>query len=141
MPLGKVSLPGKWVKTNYSEVCGQQWLVNSDSVSVAIAFTRYDKFEFYKKELTNFNYVKAYYEWDAKYLAKQLSMNETIVKSDTAKHYLVWRIWGEHDQLKMNSYFLFGYKNYSVSSFAISDCKWTEMEKVKFLEDLYLKEF
>ena len=139
LPLGGVSLPGKWTKTRYSNVSGQQWFKNPDSVSVAIAFTQCNRYEFYKKELKDFSFVKAYYEWDAKYLAKAYNIQDTILLADTTNNYIVWRLWGNNKGLEINSYYLFGYKNCSVHNFYVSTDKWTQEQKVQFLQDLYLK--
>ena len=67
IPLGAVSIQGKWSKTHYNTVSNQQFFVNRDSIEIAIAFNRYDQYEFNpsgaKKEM---DFVKAYNERDSK---------------------------------------------------------------------------
>jgi len=46
LPFGSVSIHGKWEKTHYNNVSGQQFFTNGDSISIAIAFNRFDKYEF-----------------------------------------------------------------------------------------------
>lgn len=139
LPFGSVSLPGKWNKTSYNSSSRQQWFKSPDSISVAIAFTQCNQYEFYKSELKDFSFVKAYYEWDSKYLTTQLNMNDTILQADSLNNYIVWRLWGKNKELEMDCYFLFGYRNCSVHNFYVSTDKWTEEKKVKFLQDLYLR--
>ena len=138
-PLGSVSLPGEWTKTHYADISHQQWFKNADSISVAVAFTACDYYEFSKKDLKDFAFVKAYYEWDAKYLSEQLNIRDTILLADTVNNYIVWRLWGESKKIEIDSYFLFGCRNCSVSNFSITANKWPEEQNVKFLLDLYLK--
>lgn len=139
LPLGSVSLPGVWVKTRYTNESNQQWFTNHDSISVAIAFTPCDSYEFYKKDLKDLEFVKAFYEWDAKFLAKNLNMHDTILKIDTTNNYFVWRLSGKNKEFEVDNYFLFGYKSCSVHNFYVSTTKWTEEQKVQFLQDLYLR--
>ena len=133
-PLGSVSLPGQWVKGNYNSVSGQQWF-KKDSISLAIAFTQCDKYEFSKKDLKDFNFVKEYYEWDSKYLADTKKLTRQIIVSDSVNQYIIWRLFGDN----FDNHFLFGNKNCAVHNYNVATKKWTEEEKVQFLQRLYLK--
>lgn len=135
LPLGSVSLPGKWTKDHYNSVSNQQFFKNADSVSAAIAFTQCGNYEFSRKDLKDFAFVKAYYEWDSKYLAERLKVSREILVKDSLQQYIVWRLFGP----KVESYFLFATKNCAVHNYYVATAKWTKEEKVKFLQDLYLK--
>lgn len=135
LPLGSVSLPGKWTKDHYNSVSNQQFFKNADSVSVAIAFTQCNSYEFSRKDLKDFAFVKAYYEWDSKYLAERLKVNREILVKDSLQQYIVWRLFGPN----VESYFLFANKNCAVHNYYVSTPRWTKEEKVKFLQELYLK--
>lgn len=136
IPLGSVSLPGEWIKEKYNPVSGQQWFVNKDTISVSIALTPCNKFEFSKKSLKDFAFVKAYYEWDSKYLAEKNHLTRSILVSDSTNQYIIWRLSGAH----YDDYFLFGNKSCKVHNYSLPSRGWTEEQKIKFLQELYLKQ-
>ncbi len=142
LPYGSVTLPGKWEKTNYNTISRQQFFKNQDSVNIAIAFGRFDKYEFNKNGLqTGYNFVKAYYEWDSKYFVDSHGLERQMVESDSTNHFMVYRISGQIEKGKFDTYFLIGEKNGNISNFSISDTeRWTDIEKTKFLKNLFLTE-
>ncbi len=135
LPLGVIYLPGEWKKEKYNPVSGQQWFVNKDTVLISIALTPCHKFEFSKKSLKDFDFVKTYYEWDSKYLAERHHLNRSVLVSDSIHQYIIWRLSGDHD----DDYFLFGNKNCRIHNYSLPSHGWTEEHKIKFLQDLYLK--
>lgn len=136
LPLGNVSLPGQWMKGKYNPVSGQQWFVNKDTIAVSIALTPCNKFEFSKKNLTDFAFVKAYYEWDSKYLAEKNHLTRSVLVSDSINQYIIWRLTGTN----YDDYFLFGNKSCKVHNYSLPSHGWAEEQKIKFLQDLYLKQ-
>jgi hypothetical protein len=134
LPYGSVSLPGQWKKERYNSVSHQQWFINDDSITTAIAFTHCNGYEFSKKGLNDFAFVKAYYEWDSKYLAERLKCNRTILVADSINKYIIWQLSSD----RLNNYFLFACNNCNVHNYNISTKKWSQEQKIKFLQDLYL---
>lgn len=142
LPYGSAILPGKWEKTNYNTISRQQFFRNQDSVIIAIAFGRFDKYEFNKNgSQTGYNFVSAYYEWDSKYFVDSHGLKREIIERDSTKHFMVYRIFGQIEKGDFDTYFLIGEKNGNISNFSISGTdKWTESEKTFFLKNLFLTE-
>jgi hypothetical protein len=140
LPHGSVSLPGKWDKTNYNTISKQQFFRNQDSIIVAIAFGRYNGYEFNMGGLqTGYNFVKAYYEWDSKYFVDTHGLKRQSIERDSSNKFMVYRIYGQIEKGVFDTYFLIGEKNGNISNFSISDTdKWTENEKTIFLKNLFL---
>lgn len=132
-PLGRVSLPGKWDKTDYLASAHQQFFTNQDSIPIAIAFGPYDKYEFNdNKSLKGNDFVKAFYDWESDYYVSDEIKSE-ILETDTAKQYIIFRFYGP----LVNSYFLVREKNGAVSNFSVhATDKWSEREKIQFLKSL-----
>lgn len=142
LPFGSVILPGKWEKNDYNSISRQQFFRNQDSVIIAIAFGRFDKYEFNMDgSQTGYNFVKAYYEWDSKYFVDSHGLKRQVIESDSSNHFMVYRIFGQIEKGEFDTYFLIGEKNGNISNFSISDTdKWTESEKTNFLKNIYLTE-
>ena len=140
LPYGSVSLPGKWEKTSYNEISKQQFFRNQDSIKIALAFERYNSYQFNTDGThTGFSFVRAYYEWDSKYFMDSFGLNRQTIESDSAANFMIYRIYGQAGQGEFDTYFLIGEKNGNISNFSISIThKWNEGEKVKFLKSLYL---
>src|ERR1051326_7152552 len=141
VPYGSADIPGKWEKEHYNKVSGQQFFTNKDSISLAIAFQSYKGYEFNPKgKLKGFDFVKAFYEWDSKYLIDRYELKRTILVSDSINRYIIYRIYGKQYQASVDTYFLIGEKNGNTSNFSISITdKWSENEKVEFLKKLCLE--
>lgn len=140
LPYGSVTLPGKWEKTDYNTISRQQFFRNQDSVIIAIAFGRFNKYEFNTEgSKTGFDFVKAYYEWDSKYFVNSHRLKRQQIESDSINNFMIYRIYGQIEKDDFDTYFLIGEKNGNTSNFSISDTdKWTENEKIDFLKNLFL---
>lgn len=142
LPYGSVTLPGKWEKTNYNTVSHQQFFINEDSVNISIAFARFNKYEFNTDGLNKgYDFVKAYYEWDSQYFVDAHGLKRKPIESDSSNNFMVYRIFGNINEREYDTYFLIGEKNGNVSNLSISKTDiWTEIEKVTFLKNLFLKQ-
>lgn len=138
LPYGSITLPGRWIKTKYNPNSRQQFFKNVDTVTAAIAFGPCNKYEFYKPELKNYQFVNALYEWESKFYADQLKLTSKILYTDSTSNFIIWRLWGG-DSIDIDTYFLHGYQNCSVHNYSVTSNKWTEDQKTKFLQDLYLR--
>jgi hypothetical protein len=140
MPFGLVIIPGKWEKGSYNKVSFQQNFWNSDSVTIAIAFNRFDKYPFNtdgkKKE---FEFVKGFYEWESTYFKEQFNLDSKIFKSDSTNKFMIFKIYCTSNDKKINTYYLLGEKYGNSSNFSVNYTnKWSEEEKIAFLESLFL---
>jgi hypothetical protein len=142
LPLGSVSIPGKWEKRNYQSVSRQQFFINEDSIKIAIAFNRFDDYEFNTDgSKKGFEFVRAFYEWDSKFFADTYGLERRILENDSINKYILYQIYGTAKGTKFDTYFLIGNKEGNVNNLSITSTnKWTEKEKVDFLKKLYLKE-
>ena len=141
LPFGSTYIPGKWTKTKYDKASQQQFFKNEDNVSIAIAFTSANRYEFnIDKSKKGFEFTKAFYEWDSDYFVKTHKLNQEKIESDENKNYIIWRAFGQQNGANFDTYFLFGEKNGYVSNYSITMTdKWTKDEKIKFLKEMYLK--
>lgn len=140
IPYGSVTIPGKWRKTNYNSVSRQQFFQNSDSLIIAIAFNRFDNYEFnLYGEHKGIDFVKAYYEWDSKYFVDSHGLKREEMKIDSVNGFMTYRIFGQIEKREFDTYFLIGEKIGNITNISISDTdKWTENEKLTFMQSLFI---
>jgi hypothetical protein len=142
LPYGSVSIPGKWEKTHYNSISGQQFFTNDDSIKIAIAFTRFDQYEFNKDgSKKGYDFVKAYYDWDSEYFVDTYEFIRKIIETDKINNYMIYRIYGSANGGKFDTYYLIGERNGNVSNFSIMIAdKWNESKKIEFLKELNNKD-
>ena len=135
LPLGQVSIPGRWKKNRYDKVSRQQFFTNQDSIIIALAFGRFDRYEFNTKgALKGYDFIKAFYEWEAEYFESK-GLERQLLESDSTKKYMVYRFYGQN----YDTYFLIGERFGNVSNFSINATnKWPEKDKILFLKRLFL---
>ncbi len=138
LPFGSVSIPGKWEKAHYNSISGQQFFINSDSIRIAIAFNRFDRYEFNKDGSKKGNdFVKAFYDWDSEYFVDTYELMRKFVEKDTINQYVIYRIYGSLNGGKFDTYYLICERNGNVKSFSIMITdKWAESKKIEFLKEL-----
>lgn len=133
-PYGQTVIPGKWTKTGYNKISRQYFFKNDDSVIFAVALNYWDKYGFYKAEMTPGEFVKAFYEWDAGYLKEQLKAETRLIKEDKERNFIIWGLEKAPD---IDGCFLFGLKNKTVYNIYVDTGKWNETEKIALLEKIY----
>jgi hypothetical protein len=140
LPYGSATLPGKWYKVKYNTLSCQQFFINQDSIIIALAFERYDNFEFnLNGSHSGYNFVKAFYDLDSKYFIDSHGLNGYVVESDSINGFMIYRFHGYIDGAEFDNWFLIGEKNGNISNFSISKTdKWTDDEKIIFLRNLFL---
>ncbi len=141
LPLGSVSMPGKWTKTRYNSVSNQQFFTNDESIEIAVAINRYDRYEFNEDgKVKGFAFVKAYYEWDSKYFVDQHGLKRSLLENDSLNNYLIYRIFSPTGAGKIDTYFLIGERGGNTKNLSISYTdKWSESKKIEFLRDLFVQ--
>ena len=136
-PLGTVTIPGKWTKISYNQVSGQHHFMNVDSAMTAIAINQASSYPFYKPKMTPNTIVQEFYEWDSKYLAEKIKGERSVIKRDTTNHFIIWQITADTEKRKIDTYYLFGSENGIVFTILGPTKKWTNEQKVIFLETVY----
>lgn len=107
------AIPGKWEKTNFHNVSGQQFFTNKDSLRIAIAFNRFDKYEFnVGGALKGNDFVKAFNEWDSKFFVDSYGLQRNILKNDNINNYILYQIYGLTNGAKFDTCFLVGEKKW-----------------------------
>ena len=139
-PYGSVSIPDKWEKTTYNSVSRQQFFKNEEGVSISVSFGPCNKYEFNAdNSKKGFDFVKTFYEWDSEYFVNNYRLNQEIIDSNEKDNYIIWRAFGENNNIYWDVYFLFGEKNgFARSCSILTTDKWTMEQKVEFLKEIYL---
>lgn len=129
---GAVKIPGKWEQLNKIDDSGQTYLRNSDGVVLGIAKNLKKSYSFFKPNLTDFEHVKLFYKWDSDYY-KENKFKIDKIKENQESEYIIWK----YNDSKIDNVFLFGSaKNVFLNLLVYTD-RWTEGEKVVFLENLF----
>ncbi len=139
LPLGTVAIPGKWEKEKYNNISHQQFFVNHDSVTIAIAFNRYNNYEFNANGAQKGNdFIKAFYEWDSQYFVSKYGYKRMLIEESKSGNYLIYRIFDDKGTSGVDTYFLIGERSGNSNSFSINSTKkWSENQKIDFLKKMY----
>jgi hypothetical protein len=139
-PYGSVTIPGKWERTNYLASSKQQFFRNRDSVSLAISFVRFNKYEFNRNgEKSGFEFIKSFYEWDSNYFVESQGLKRQSIETDSTNNFIIYRIYGQKETANINTYFLVAEKKGDIANFSITNVKkWEENEKINFLKAISL---
>lgn len=129
---GEVKVPGKWEKMNSINDSGQQFLTNKDDVIIAIAENPKKAYPFFKSNASDFENVKLFYTWDSDYYKENKFKTEKI-KENAELEYIIWK----YNDNKLDNVFLFGSSKNNFLNLLVYTKKWTEDEKISFLENLY----
>ena len=136
-PFGSLSLPGKWTKTAYNKISGQQNFKNKDSLGTALLINRNSGYSFYTKEMSPNKFVKAMYQWDSDYFSSQFKGNCKILKQDTINHYIIWQITADNEKNKFDNVYLFGSENGIVFTVRAPIENVTLSQKIEFVQTVY----
>ena len=139
-PYGSVAIPGEWKQTSYNQSARQQFFQNLDSITISVAFGPCNKYEFNAdNSKKGFDFVTAFYEWDSSYFVNNYRLDQELIESNKKDNYIIWRTFGENNNIYWDTYFLFGEKNGFANSFSIMKTeKWSKEEKIAFLRKMYL---
>ncbi len=140
LPLGVVDIPGQWEKAEYNSVSHQQFFLKPQKVKLGVAFNPTTVFEFNPNgDKSGLDFVQAFYRWDTDYFHDTYGLENEIIEIDSARDFIIYRVYGEMDDAEMDSYFLIAERNGKMSSFSISsNDEWTRNETIQFLNNLYL---
>lgn len=137
VPYGAVTMPGKWEKGKYVPISRQQYF-KKDSVELSVAFGAVESFEFFKRGLREFAFVKAYYEWESTYQAKNLKQNIQFITADSVNNYIMWRTYSDKaDIITLSAFRNCNCDAGAFQNFTINAVNGEQDAKVRFLKDLY----
>lgn len=139
LPFGSASIPGKWTKTSYNESSRQQFFKNSDGITITVAFTQINSYEFNRdRSKKGFEFLQAFYKCESDYFTNSVKLSQEKIEAREKEHYIIWRVFGVSDHVSYDTYFLFGEKNGYVSNFSVMETgKWTSADKIRILKEMY----
>lgn len=127
-----VKIPGKWEQLNTMDDSGQTYLTNKDGVVIAIAQNPKKAYPFFKSNKSAFENVKLFFTWDYDY-RKENKFKTDKIKENSKLEYIIWK----YNDGKEDNVFLFGSSKENFLNLLVYTSKWSEDEKIIFLENLY----
>lgn len=127
-----VQIPGVWerfIKTNDS---GQSFFKNKEGVIIAIAQNPKKAYPTFIKKKSNYENVNLFYKWDSDYYVENKFYTK-LLKENSKQEYVIWK-YNDH---KLDNVFLFGSSKDNFLNLLVYTDKWTEEQKITFLEALY----
>jgi hypothetical protein len=132
-PHGSIMIPGEWTKTKYSEETSRQFFRrNSDSTVIGLGKNQKHTFSCYKKGMSDYEVVVAFYKWDSEYYEHK-GDSVDLIKRDEQKEYILWKA---AENTKTNT-FLYGAKHGYIFNFVIEGDRSTELADADFLIKLF----
>ncbi|MCF8450960.1 MAG: hypothetical protein K9G49_13895 [Taibaiella sp.] len=89
-PYGSIILPGIWQPGKYNKASKQQYYYRADTTTLIVSVGPCSNFSFGKGEVTNFDFVKRYYETEAKFQMQLQEQTPKILVEDSIKKYMLW---------------------------------------------------
>ncbi|MBA5247867.1 hypothetical protein H1R16_05680 [Marnyiella aurantia] len=129
---GNVKIPGQWQKLSTEEDSGQTFFVNSEKVIFAVAQNAKKAYPFFTVGKKNFEYVTEFYTWDSDYMIKN-NFKTSKIKENPKQEYIIWK----YNAGKLDNLFLFGSNKEAFLNLLVYTDKWSENEKILFLEKIY----
>ncbi len=127
-----IKIPGNWQQLNTSDDSGQTYYKNSDGIIIAVAQNPKKMYSFFNTKKSNFENVKLFYLWDSDYRKEEKLKTEKL-KENSKLEYVIWKF---NDQ-KLDNVFLFGSVKDNFLNLLVYTNKWSEEEKIVFLETTY----
>jgi hypothetical protein len=128
----EVKVPGKWETLNTMDDSGQTYLKNNDGVIIAIAQNPKKAYPFFNSKKSAYENVKLFYTWDSDY-RKEMKFKTDKIQENAKSEYVIWK----YNDGKLDNVFLFGTVKDNFLNLLVYTDKWTEAEKISFLENLY----
>jgi hypothetical protein len=136
-------LPGKWENLGKIENSGQYSFSNKKlKLGLLISVRKTEIFDFYSKELTEFEFLNKFYIWETEFWGKDVGNVEIekIEVNETEK-YIIWRL--KIIDKNIENYIFNGIRNNKLIGVSLSDNNKKEpknrTEKIEFLKNIYFK--
>lgn len=134
-------LPGKWELLGKSERSGQYSFSNKKmKLALLLSVRKKEIFDFYSKELTDFEYLNKYYNWETEYWAKDdKNIEIEKIEINETEKFIIWRL--KIIDKNIESFKLSGVRNTKLIGINLSDNNKKEpksrTEKIEFLKSIY----
>ena len=136
-------LPGKWEHLGKIENSGQYSFSSKKlKLGLLISVRKSEVFDFYNKELSEFEFLNKFYIWETEFWGKDDGNIEIekIEVNETEK-YIIWRL--KIIDKSIESFMLSGVRNSKLIGISLSDNNKKEpksrTEKIEFLKKIYFK--
>ena len=136
-------LPGKWEHLGKIENSGQYSFSSKKlKLGLLISVRKSEVFDFYNKELSEFEFLNKFYIWETEFWGKDDGNIEIekIEVNETEK-YIIWRL--KIIDKSIESFMLSGVRNSKLIGISSSDNNKKEpksrIEKIEFLKKIYFK--
>lgn len=136
-------LPGKWKHIGKIENSAQWAFANKKShLTLLINVRKPENFEFYNKDLSEFEFLTKFYLWETEFWGKD-DKNVEIEKIETNEQekYIIWRL--KIIDKNIESFIFSGIRNNKLIGLSLSENNKekpkTRTEKIEFLKNIYFK--
>lgn len=136
-------LPGKWKHIGKIENSAQWGFANEKlKLTLLINVRKPENFEFYNKELSEFEFLNKFYIWETEFWGKD-DKNVEIEKIETNEQekYIIWRL--KITDKNIESFIFSGIRNNKLIGISLSDENKkkpkSRTEKIEFLKNIYFK--
>ena len=130
--------------TGKLESSGQYTFSNKKmKLGLSISVRKVEKFEFYSKEFTDFDFLNKFYIWETEYWSKEGGVKVEIEKIEVneTEKYVIWRL--KIIDNSIDHYILSGVRNNKLIGINLYDTNKNEpksrVEQIEFLKKMYLK--
>jgi hypothetical protein len=136
-------LPGKWKHIGKIENSAQWAFANKKSkLTLLINVRKIENFEFYNKELSEFEFLTKFYLWETEFWGKD-DKNVEIEKIETNEQekYIIWRL--KILDKNIESFIFSGVRNQKLIGLSLTDDNKenpkSRTEIIEFLKNVYFK--
>ena len=133
LPYGNITLPKKWIKTDYLASSRQHFFINNDSTTISVAKNLREKYSFYNPNQSDKEFVTEFVKWDSDYWKEQ-GLNVMIIDDQANQDYILWQ--AKNKERNINTIFLFGVKNKFAYNFSATSRTWSETEIKDFFNPI-----
>lgn len=89
-PYGSLILPGNWEPGKYNKASKQQYYYRADTTTLIVSVGSCSNFKFGKSGEADYEFVKRYYETEAKFQMQLQEQTPKILLEDSIKKYMLW---------------------------------------------------
>ena len=135
--------PGKWELLGKIEKSGQYSFSSKKmKLGLLVSVRKKEIFDFYSKELTDFDFLNKFYTWETEYWAKDdTNIEIEKIEINETEKFIIWRL--KIIDKNIESFILSGVRNNKLIGVNLSDNNKKEpksrTEKIEFLKNVYFK--
>jgi hypothetical protein len=136
-------LPGKWKHIGKIENSAQWGFANEKlKLTLLINVRKPENFEFYSKDLSEFEFLNKFYLWETEFWGKDDQKVEIEkIETNEEEKYIIWRL--KILDKNIESFIFSGIRNNKLIGISLSDNNKKEpksrTEKIEFLKSIYFK--